>query len=66
MLGCWLWRWRSPPRATCCWIWIPVLFAFGLGAFLLAHLTYICLFVRNREAGHPGGAGGCGAWSIAA
>jgi uncharacterized membrane protein YhhN len=29
----------------------PRLFAFGLGAFLLAHLTYICLFVRNRTAG---------------
>lgn len=29
----------------------PRLFAFGLGAFLLAHLTYICLFVRNRNAG---------------
>jgi len=29
----------------------PRLFAFGLGAFLLAHLTYICLFVRNRAAG---------------
>jgi uncharacterized membrane protein YhhN len=28
----------------------PRLFAFGLGAFLLAHLTYICLFVRNRPA----------------
>ena len=28
----------------------PRLFAFGLGAFLLAHLTYICLFVRNRTA----------------
>lgn len=26
-------------------------FVFGLGAFLLAHLTYICLFVRNRTAG---------------
>lgn len=26
----------------------PALFAAGLGAFLLAHLTYICLFVRNR------------------
>lgn len=26
------------------------LFAAGLGAFLLAHLTYICLFVRNRNA----------------
>ena len=25
----------------------PRLFAFGLGAFLLAHLTYICLFTRN-------------------
>ena len=23
-------------------------FVFGLGAFLMAHLTYICLFVRNR------------------
>jgi uncharacterized membrane protein YhhN len=29
----------------------PRLFAFGLGAFLLAHLTYISLFVRNRTAG---------------
>jgi uncharacterized membrane protein YhhN len=29
----------------------PRLFAFGLGAFLLAHLTYICLFVRNRTTG---------------
>jgi uncharacterized membrane protein YhhN len=29
----------------------PALFAFGLGAFLLAHLTYVCLFVRNRKAG---------------
>jgi uncharacterized membrane protein YhhN len=28
----------------------PRLFAFGLGAFLLAHLTYICLFARNRTA----------------
>lgn len=27
------------------------LFAFGLGAFLLAHLTYITLFLRNRTAG---------------
>jgi uncharacterized membrane protein YhhN len=26
----------------------PRLFAFGLGAFLLTHLTYICLFARNR------------------
>jgi uncharacterized membrane protein YhhN len=26
----------------------PRLFALGLGAFLLAHLTYISLFVRNR------------------
>jgi len=26
------------------------LFAFGLGSFLLAHLTYIWLFVRNRAA----------------
>jgi len=25
----------------------PRLFAFGLGAFLAAHLTYICLFTRN-------------------
>lgn len=31
----------------------PALFAFGLGAFLLAHLTYICLFVRNRATGVP-------------
>ncbi|MGA3043264.1 MAG: lysoplasmalogenase [Bryobacteraceae bacterium] len=29
----------------------PGLFAFGLGAFLLAHLTYIFLFVRNRTPG---------------
>ena len=29
----------------------PRLFAFGLGAFLLAHLTYIFLFVRNRTPG---------------
>jgi uncharacterized membrane protein YhhN len=29
----------------------PRMFAFGLGAFLLAHLTYISLFVRNRTAG---------------
>ena len=29
----------------------PRLFAFGLGAFLLAHLTYICLFARNRTPG---------------
>ncbi len=29
----------------------PEMFAFGLGAFLLAHVTYICLFVRNRTAG---------------
>jgi len=29
----------------------PRLFAFGLGAFLLAHLTYICLFGRNRTVG---------------
>src|ERR1035438_5564813 len=29
----------------------PRLFAFGLGAFLLAHLTYIRLFARNRTAG---------------
>ncbi len=28
----------------------PRLFAYGLGAFLLAHLTYICLFTRNRTA----------------
>jgi len=28
----------------------PRLFAFGLGAFLLTHLTYISLFVRNRTA----------------
>jgi len=27
------------------------LFAFGLGAFLLAHVTYICLFARNRTTG---------------
>jgi uncharacterized membrane protein YhhN len=27
------------------------LFAFGLGAFLLAHVTYICLFARNRARG---------------
>lgn len=29
----------------------PRLFAFGLGAFLLTHITYISLFVRNRTAG---------------
>ncbi len=29
----------------------PRWFAFGLGAFLLAHLTYIYLFTRNRTAG---------------
>lgn len=29
----------------------PRLFAFGLGAFLLAHLTYIGLYARNRTAG---------------
>ncbi len=29
----------------------PRLFVFGLAAFLLAHSTYICLFVRNRTAG---------------
>lgn len=29
----------------------PGLFVFGLAAFLLAHLTYIRLFVRNRAAG---------------
>jgi len=29
----------------------PRLFAFGLGAFLLAHLTYVSLFARNRTAG---------------
>lgn len=29
----------------------PRLFGFGLGAFLLAHLTYIRLFARNRTAG---------------
>jgi|ERR1039457_2136632 uncharacterized membrane protein YhhN len=28
----------------------PRFFVFGLGAFLLAHLTYICLFARNRAA----------------
>jgi len=27
----------------------PRLFAFGLGAFLLTHITYICLFARNRR-----------------
>ena len=30
----------------------PRLFAFGLGAFLLTHLTYIRLFSRNRTRGH--------------
>jgi uncharacterized membrane protein YhhN len=30
-------------------------FAFGLGAFLLAHLTYICLFARNRTRWNPAG-----------
>lgn len=34
----------------------PRLFAFGLGAFLLAHITYICLFLRNRAAGRRPGA----------
>ena len=29
----------------------PGLFVFGLGAFLLAHVTYISLFVRNRAPG---------------
>jgi len=29
----------------------PRLFAFGLGAFLLAHVTYILLFARNRTPG---------------
>jgi uncharacterized membrane protein YhhN len=29
----------------------PRWFTFGLGAFLLAHLTYIALFVRNRTSG---------------
>lgn len=29
----------------------PRLFGFGLGAFLLAHLTYICLFTRNCTVG---------------
>jgi uncharacterized membrane protein YhhN len=29
----------------------PRLFAFGLAAFLLTHLTYICLFARNRTPG---------------
>jgi uncharacterized membrane protein YhhN len=29
----------------------PRMFAIGLGAFLLAHVTYICLFVRNRTSG---------------
>ncbi|MGA2134741.1 MAG: lysoplasmalogenase [Bryobacteraceae bacterium] len=28
----------------------PHFFVFGLGAFLLTHITYICLFVRNRNA----------------
>ena len=33
----------------------PNLFVFGLGAFLLAHLTYVSLFVRNRARPfHPG------------
>ena len=33
----------------------PNLFVFGLGAFLLAHLTYVTLFVRNRARPfHPG------------
>jgi uncharacterized membrane protein YhhN len=27
----------------------PKLFVFGLGAFLLTHLTYIALFLRNRK-----------------
>ena len=29
----------------------PQFFVFGLGAFLLAHITYICVFLRNRSAG---------------
>jgi len=29
----------------------PRFFVFGLGAFLLAHITYTVLFVRNRAAG---------------
>jgi uncharacterized membrane protein YhhN len=29
----------------------PRMFTFGLAAFLLAHLTYICLFARNRTPG---------------
>jgi len=33
----------------------PNLFVFGLGAFLLAHLAYVSLFVRNRARPfHPG------------
>jgi uncharacterized membrane protein YhhN len=33
----------------------PKLFVFGLSAFLLAHISYICLFVRNRPRPlHPG------------
>src|ERR1700683_3769622 len=33
----------------------PRMFAFGLGAFLMAHLTYIALFLRNRSvSGHTG------------
>jgi len=28
----------------------PQYFVFGLGAFLLAHITYTCLFLRNRAA----------------
>ena len=28
----------------------PRFFVFGLGAFLLAHITYICLFLRNPAA----------------
>jgi len=32
----------------------PKLFVFGLGAFLLAHCTYIGLFIRNRVRGVPG------------
>ena len=29
----------------------PGLFVFGLGAFLLTHIAYTCLFVRNRASG---------------
>src|ERR1017187_3035521 len=52
MPACWRWVWRSPRRGGDVLLALdPRLFAFGLGAFLLAHLTYIRLFARNRTAG---------------